>query len=94
MTTRTTISSVTFRRPFRLPEMDRAYPPGTYEVEVDEEELDSLLLAGYRRTGTRIRLQSSGVTEFLNVTRDDLDTALADDASAANQEANVNDDDA
>ena len=86
---RTTVSSVTFGRPFRLPDMDRAYPPGTYEVEVDEEPLDSMTLVGYRRTATRIRLRRAGTMELLTVARHDLDTALADDASAANKEADA-----
>jgi hypothetical protein len=41
MTTRTTVAHVTFTRRFKLPGMDEAYPPGSYEIETDEELLDT-----------------------------------------------------
>jgi hypothetical protein len=79
MTMRTTVTNVTFRRPFKLPSMDEAYPPGVYEIETDEEPLDSVTLLGYRRTATRIWLQKAATTQLLQIDPKDLDVALVDD---------------
>lgn len=80
MTTRSTIAEVTFTRRFRLPEMDRDYPPGTYQIEVDEEPLDVVSTIAYRRTGTRIRLSRAGATELLTINAGNLRAALTEDA--------------
>ena len=82
MTTRTTVSEVTFTRRFKLPNMDRTFPPGIYQIEVDQETLDTMAAVAYRRTATRIRLHSPGVTQVLTIDQKDLDAALVDDAPA------------
>jgi hypothetical protein len=40
VTIRTTRSQVTFARPFTLAEMDAPLPPGTYDVDTDEEVIE------------------------------------------------------
>ncbi len=80
MTARSTIGEVTFTRRFRLPEMDRDYPPGVYQIEIDEEPLDAMSALAYRRTETRIRLNRAGATEHLPVSPKNLRAALIDDA--------------
>ncbi len=83
MTTRTTIAEVTFTRRFRLPNMERTYPPGIYQIEVDTETLDTMSLIAHRRTATRIRLHSAGLIQVLPVDPKDLDAALVADSLPA-----------
>ena len=83
MTGRTVVGKVTFTRRFKLPSMDRAYPPGIYEVEIDHEPLDTVSLLAHRRTATRIRLHSLGLMQLLTIDQRDLDAALVNDAPAA-----------
>ena len=80
MTTRTTVANVTFTRPFKLANMEGAYPPGVYEIEMDDEVLDTVSRLAYRRTATRIRLNSPGVHQLLTIDQQDLEAALNDDA--------------
>jgi hypothetical protein len=75
----TRTSHVTFRSPFTLPGLDRAYPAGSYRVETDEEELD-LSFAATRRIATTIMLASGAMTQAWLVQPDDLEAALARDA--------------
>lgn len=83
MTTRTVVAKVMFTRRFRLPNMDRAYPPGIYEIELDQEPLDTMSLLAHRRTATRIRLHRPGLMQLLTIDQKDLDAALVNDAPAA-----------
>ncbi len=91
MTTRTTIADVTFTRRFKLPNMERAYPPGIYQIEVDQESLDTVSLAAYRRTATRIRLHSAGLMQVLTIDPKDLGAALVDDALPATGKGDADD---
>jgi len=79
MTVRTTVNNVTFGRPFQLPDMERPYPPGTYLVETDEEELHGLSFLAYQRIATRIHLTRPGSVEVLTIDPKDLDIATARD---------------
>jgi hypothetical protein len=60
-------------------------PPGTYEVNTDEELLEGLSFPVYRRVATWIRLTSRqhGVTMFQTAPVDpaELETVLAGDAA-------------
>lgn len=49
MTPRTTRTTVTFTRPVRLSALDGTVPAGTYEVETEEEPVEGLSFAAYRR---------------------------------------------
>jgi hypothetical protein len=84
MTTRTTFTTVKFVRPFKLAGVDGVHPPGTYEVETEEELLQNLSLPAFRRIETRIQLpyRIMGIEAVQTVTVDpkDLDAALARDA--------------
>jgi hypothetical protein len=79
MTVRTTVNNVTFIQPFQLPDMDCAYPPGSYLVETDEEPLHGISFLAYRRVATRIHLTKPGLTEVLTIDPKDLDLAKARD---------------
>jgi len=79
MTERTTRSTVEFMRPFQLPGWDNLQPPGVYDVETVEEQLDGLSMVAYRRVSTTIALHGSAVASTsrqLN-TIDPADLAIA-----------------
>jgi hypothetical protein len=61
--------------------MDSPFPPGVYEVEVDQEPLDTMSSLHYRRTATRIRLPAPGLLQLLTIDQKHLDAALAADSS-------------
>jgi hypothetical protein len=58
--------------------MDREHSPGVFELQITEEPLN-LMWEAYHRTMT-LMLTSGGIVEAINVTAEDLEAALADDA--------------
>ena len=54
MTTRSRRENITFKHPFRLTSIDRLLPAGTYDVVTDEEMIEGLSFASYRRVATMI----------------------------------------
>lgn len=76
MPTRTTSKTVTFARPFLLKGVDRTLPAGDYKVVTDEELVDGLSFAVYRRISTMIFVPAqshrSSSTEMVTVDPDDL----------------------
>jgi hypothetical protein len=52
-----------------------------YEIETDQEPLDTLGRVASRRTATRIWLHKPGMTQLLQIDRKDLDSALVVDAA-------------
>jgi hypothetical protein len=85
MAARTTTRSVVFKNAFSLGDFRETIPPGTYEIETDEELLEGLSFEAYRRTLTVIRLPAkSGNPTFwrsLTIDPDDLEAALERDAA-------------
>ena len=81
MTIRTTKSRVTFNRPFSLKGVDGVQPPGSYEVETDEETIEGNERTVYRRVATILYLSAGGVTVSCAIDPDDLAAALARDAA-------------
>jgi hypothetical protein len=83
MTTRTSKKTVTFRRPFVLGGFDEMLPAGAYSVETDEELLEGISFAAYRRILTVIHLHSRsghpGLTRALTIDPSELDAALERD---------------
>lgn len=73
-------SSVSFAHPFLLPGMDAAHPPGTFDVLLEQQELD-VWWPAYRVT-MRIMLPHGVAMEAWPVNRADLDAALAADRLA------------
>jgi hypothetical protein len=84
MTTRVTTKTVVFSRPFVLNEADGEQQPGIYTVETEEEPLDVITVAAYRRLSTvmnRYDLHGpGGLTRFVTIDPAELDVALARDA--------------
>ena len=85
MTLRTTSKTITFARPFSLDGLDETQPAGSYTVRTDEEPIEGLSFLAYRRVATAIFLPLSrrgeGSFQAAPVTPEDLDAALARDAS-------------
>jgi hypothetical protein len=52
MTLRSRRETITFQHPFRIRGVDRLLPAGAYEVITDEEMIEGLSFAAFRRTVT------------------------------------------
>ena len=86
MTMRSRREIVTFQHPFRLRGLDRLLPPGAYEVITDEEMIEGLSFASFRRVATMIMVPaaaSRGSTmEMISIGAVELSDAQRIDASA------------
>jgi hypothetical protein len=83
MPVRVTETTVTFKRPFTLPEFDSPQPAGTYRLVTDEEEISGLSHVAFRRVGMTLRLPSletkGGMEQTISVTASELAAALTAD---------------
>lgn len=75
MERRTSFETVIFRHPFSLAGFEREAAPGVYSIEIEEEALDSLSVAGWRHIATIITLRHEGATEYVPI--DPLELRLA-----------------
>lgn len=84
MTERTTLTSVTFVRPFSLPDLDVVQPAGTYRIETTDALLDGLTFLAYRRVSTTIELPAIGEDSLRRqvITIDPAELTLALEADA------------
>ena len=84
MSTRSSTSVVEFKHPFVVPGAPEQFPPGRYEVLVEEELLEGLSFAAYRETGAYLMIygrgQNSGPTEMRSISSAYLSMALKRDA--------------
>ncbi|MFC6462192.1 hypothetical protein ACFSYD_19160 [Paracoccus aerius] len=84
MTTRSTTSVVEFKHPFVVPGSPRQFPPGRYEVLVEEELIEGLSFAAFRETGAYLMTYEKGhstmPTEMRSISSTYLDMALKRDA--------------
>jgi hypothetical protein len=87
MTTRTTRKTVTFREPFLLSGVGTTQPPGTYDVDTDEETIESRSMIGYRRIATFIHVHRNGDTQVFSIDPVELEAALMRDAGLTVAEA-------
>lgn len=78
---RTIKSSVTFCRPFTLNDSVGELPAGTYNIEMDEEELQGIERTAYRRVATLLFVQGQGTTSALTIDPKHLEAALQRDAA-------------
>jgi hypothetical protein len=85
MTIRSRREVVTFNHPFRIRGIDRQLPAGAYEVVTDEEMIESLSFAAFRRVATMIKVPAEGLrglaTEVISIGPADLSDAQRIDAS-------------
>ena len=83
MASRTNSRQVIFRRPFWLSGFDSPQPAGIYTVVTEEELLEGLTFAAWRRVATTMPLTRDGATEYMPVDPGELNRALARDAGQA-----------
>jgi hypothetical protein len=86
MTIRSRREIVTFKHPFQIRGSDRLLPAGAYEVVTDEEMIEGLSFASYRRIATMIMVPAAAsrgsAMEMLSIGSVDLADAQRIDASA------------
>jgi hypothetical protein len=89
MTVRTQRRTVVFNHPFELKGIDRALPPGNYEVVTDEELIEGLSFAVYRRISTAIVVptQSHQASSIEIVAINPRDLLSAQDRDAATKQS-------
>jgi hypothetical protein len=84
MTIRSRRETVTFKHPFRIRGVDRVLPAGSYEVITDEEMIEGLSFAAFRRVATMIEVPAEvgRAMELISIGSVDLSDAQRIDASA------------
>jgi hypothetical protein len=89
MTIRSRREIVTFKHPFQIRGIDRLLPAGAYEVVTDEEMIEGLSFASFRRIATMIMVPAAGsrgsAMEMLSIGSVDLADAQRIDASALHE---------
>jgi hypothetical protein len=87
MTMRSRRETITFRHPFRIKGIDRLLSAGAYEVITDEEMIEGLSFASFRRVATMIMVPGAAPRgssmEMISISAIDLSDARRDDASVA-----------
>jgi hypothetical protein len=87
MTTRSRRETIQFKHPFRIKGIDRLLAPGAYEVITDEEMIEGLSFASFRRVATMIMVPGAAPRtssmEMISISAIDLADAQREDASAA-----------
>ena len=84
MTIRSRRETVTFKHPFHIRGIARELPAGRYEVVTDEEMIDGLSFAAWRRVATMITVPSKdmqGATEIRAISSVDLADAQRTDVN-------------
>lgn len=87
MSMRTTNRTVVFARPFSLTGIDGPLPAGAYEIQTDEESIDSVSFLAYRRIATLLSVRHHGETQWHAIEPTELDAALFIDARTADASA-------
>jgi hypothetical protein len=86
MTIRSRREIVTFKHPFQIRGIDRLLPAGAYEVITDEEMIEGLSFASFRRIATMIMVPTAvshgSSMEMVSIGSVDLSDAQRIDASA------------
>ncbi|MBR0880876.1 hypothetical protein ABIF65_005850 [Bradyrhizobium japonicum] len=89
MTMRSRRETVTFKHPFRIKGIDRLLPPGAYEVITDEEMIEGLSFASFRRVATMIMVPAApprnSTMEMISISPVDLADAQRIDADAPHE---------
>ena len=86
MTMRSRRETITFQHPFRIRGIGRLLPPGAYEVITDEEMIEGLSFAAFRRVATMIMVPAAtprgSTMEMISIGAVELSDAQRIDASA------------
>jgi hypothetical protein len=87
MTMRSRRETITFKHPFRIKGIDRQLQAGAYEVITDEEMIEGLSFASFRRVATMIMVPGApsraSSMEMISISATDLSDAQRIDASGA-----------
>jgi hypothetical protein len=87
MTMRSRREVITFQHPFRIKGIDRVLPPGAYDVITDEEMIEGLSFASFRRVATMIMVPAApprgSTMEMISIGSVDLSDAQRIDACAS-----------
>ncbi len=82
--TRSTETTVTFRRPFTLAALGSVQPAGTYRLVEEQEEIPGLSFVAFRRVATLLYVPANpapgDTCQVVLVSPDELAEALAADA--------------
>jgi hypothetical protein len=83
MTIRLRRETVTFKHPFRIRGIDRLLPAGSYQVITDEEMIEGLSFAAFRRVATMISIpaETGRAIEMISIGSVELSDAQRIDAS-------------
>lgn len=76
---RTRKATVSFHCPFTLNRDVGELPPGSYDIEIDEEEIQLTDRTAYRRVAIYFYVQNSASTRTVVVSPTDLDSAMERD---------------
>lgn len=87
VTIRSRRETVTFKHAFRIRGVDRLLPAGTYEVITDEESIEGLSFAAFRRIATMILVPGASASsqEMISIGSVDLADAQQVDASTPDE---------
>jgi len=89
MTIRSRRETISFKQSFRIKGIDRLLPAGAYEVITDEEMIEGLSFAVFRRVATMIMVPAEAsrrsAMEMLSISSIDLSDAQRIDASASSE---------
>ena len=89
MTTRSRRETVHFRHPFHIKGIDRQLAAGAYEIITDEEMIEGLSFASFRRVATMIMVPGAAPhtssMEMISIGSVDLSDAQREDASAPHE---------
>ena len=87
MTMRSRLETITFKHSCQIKGIDRLLPPGDYEVITDEEMIEGLSFAAFRRVATTIIVPAAPprtlTMERISISPVDLADAQRIDASAS-----------
>ena len=87
MTIRSWRETVTFKHPFWIGGVDRLLPAGAYDVTTDEEMIEGLSFAAFRRVATMIAVPTAAsrglALEMISIGSVELSDAQRVDASTS-----------
>jgi hypothetical protein len=86
---RTRKSIVTFQHPFTLNRDIGHLPAGSYEIEIDEEEIHATDRTAYRRVAIYFYIQTAASTRTITVSSAELESALERDLKPALTQADA-----
>ena len=81
---RTRKSTVIFQHPFTLSKGVGELPPGSYDIEIDEEEIQATDRTAYRRVAIYLYVRDPRSTRTIVANPTDLESALERDLKMIN----------